>query len=95
MQIADYVPTWTKYPLQIPFSSQYFSQIHAQKAHVLPACVCNAFLVRHDCLCISKCTICYGVRHRFHYQLYTEKEKHLYMHVLKSYAHIGSVLSSF
>ena len=57
--------------------------------------VCHAFLVRHDCLCISKCTICYGVLHRFYYQLYTEKENRLYMHVLKSYAHIGNVLSSF
>ena len=31
----------------------------------------------------------------FYYQLYTEKEIRLYMHVLKSYAHIDSVLSSF
>ncbi len=35
---ADCVPTWTKIMLSSanPFSSQYFSQIHAQKAHVLP-----------------------------------------------------------
>ena len=36
MQIADYVPTWTKIMLSSAnsLSSQYFSQIHAQKAHV-------------------------------------------------------------
>ncbi len=44
-------------------------------------CNCHAFLVWHDCLCLSNCTISYGVLHRFHYQLYTEKENRLYMHV--------------
>ena len=57
--------------------------------------LCLPCMVRHDCLCISNCTICYGVLHRFHYQLYTERENRLYMHLLKSYAHIGSVLSNF
>ena len=38
MQIADYVPTWTKIMLSSANSiiRQYFSQIYAQKAHVLP-----------------------------------------------------------
>ena len=40
MQIADYVPTWTKIILSsancILQSVQYFSQIHGQKAQVLP-----------------------------------------------------------
>ncbi len=56
--------------------------MYIQVSDVYPSCVMYMFKL-------------YGVLHRFHYQLYTEKENRLYMHVLKSYAHIGSVLPSF
>ena len=85
MQIADYVPTLTKIMLSSASSilqSVYFSQIHGQKAHVLPVFARHfwyGMTVYVDC----NCTICYGVLHRFHYQLYIEKENRFYMHVLK------------
>ncbi len=72
---------------------QYFSPIHSQKAHVLPVFAMPFWYGMT--VYVQYIQICYGVLHRCHYQLYTEKENRLYMHVLKSYAHIGSVLSSF
>ncbi len=75
---------------------QYFSQIHAQKGHVLHVFAMHFWygmtvymytsIQMHNLLWFSASV---------HYQLYIGKENRLYMHVLKSYAHIGSVLSSF
>ncbi len=69
MQIADYVPTWTKIMLSSANSILQSVFYNTWTESACFTCACHAFLVRHDCLCLSNCTICYGVLH--HYQLYT------------------------
>ncbi len=80
--------------MQIPFSSQYFSHIHAQKAHVLPVFAMHfwyGMTVYVYPNAQSVMVFCIG----FTISYTRRKKNRLYMHVLKSYAHIGSVLSSF
>ncbi len=78
MQIADYVPTWTK----IMLSS-------AQKAHVLPVFAMHFWygMTVYVYIQMHKLLWCSASLSVIHYQLYTEKENRFYACIEELCAH--------